>query len=341
MQIAYTIELGARSLSSRTTGSTVLALEVERGIGGAGGRCDLRLAPSAGARPSAGDSLRIGLDAGRGMHTVFTGEIETIHCGAEAWILNARDGMRRLAGIELARSYEEVSAGFIVRDLIDAAGAEAGELDEGPSFPRYLLHDGPKALRHAQRLGTLVGAELHTDGDGRIHFRRPQQQPARHRLGWTESVLDLELVDREPLGDSVEVWGEGAAGTDGAEREHWLPTDLTGVRGQVILESSDHAARVSTGRLGERPRVIVDGVIRSVDAAEEIAAALMQAEALRPHAGSVLLPGLVDVEPGDWVELVDLPPELCPTPAPTVTVRVRRLWHSLSPTQGLLTRLGF
>lgn len=342
MQIAYTIQLGTHSLSSRgASGAALLALEVERGIGGAGGRCDLRLASAAGVRPAAGDPLRIGLDVGRGPQTVFTGEIEAIHCGAEAWTVRGRDGMGRLATLELHRSYEEVSAGFIVKDLVDAAGAEAGELDEGPSFPRYLLHDGPKALRHAQRLGALVGADLYTDGDGRIHFRRPRKQPVRHRLRWSESVLDLELVDREPLGDSLEVWGEGAAGTEGAEREHWLTTDLTGVRGQVALEHGAGASNVMVGRLAERPRLMVDGAIRSVDAAEDIAAALMEAQALRPHAGAVLLPGLVDVEPGDWVELDELPAELCPTPSASLTVRVRRLWHFLSPSQGLLTRLGF
>lgn len=342
MQIAYTIELGARALSSREAGSAaVLALEVERGIGGAGGRCGLRLAPSAGVRPSVGDPLRVGLDAGLGMHTVFTGEIEAIHCGPAAWSLVGRDGLARLAALELSRSYEEVSAGSIIKDLVDAASAKAGELDEGPSFPRYLLHDGPKALRHAQRLAALVGAELYTDGEGRIHFRRPASRPARHTLRWGHTVLDLELAEREPAGDSLELWGEGAAGTEGAEREHWLTTDLTGVRGRAIVEGSAHAARVSVGRVGARPRVVVDGAIRSVDAAEDVAAAVMQAQALRPHRGAVLLPGLVDVEPGDWVKLAELPAELCPTPSPSVTVRVRRLWHFLSPVQGLLTRLWF
>jgi hypothetical protein len=249
--------------------------------------------------------------------------------------------MGRLAELELEKSYEEVSAGFIVKDLVDAAGAKAGTLDEGPSFPRYVLHGGTRALQHAQRLGNLIGADLYTDGDGRVHFRRPEPQAARHELHWGERVLDLELAQRERLGDSIDVWGEGSAGTDGADREHWLPTDLSGVRGQATLEGTPDDPRVSVGRLGKRPRVVVDGAIRSVDAAEDVAAALMQAQALRPFVGSVLLPGLVDIDPGDWIELSELPASLRPSSARTVKLRVRRLWHSLSPTAGLLTRLGF
>jgi hypothetical protein len=342
MQIAYAIEIGGQSLSSqKAAGSSLVALEVERGMGSSGGRCGLRLWPTARPRPQSGDPLRVEIDAGAGMKTIFTGEIQTARGDVETWSIQGRDGMGRLAELELEKSYEEVSAGFIVKDLVDAAGAEAGTLDEGPSFPRYVLHGGTRALQHAQRLGNLIGADLYTDGKGRVHFRRPKPQASRHQLYWGESVLDIELAQRERLGDSIDVWGEGAAGTDGADREHWLATDLSGVRGKATLEGQPDAPRVSVGRLGKRPRVIVDGAIRSADAAEDVAAALMQAQALRPFVGSVLLPGLVDIDPGDWIELLDLPTNLRPSPAPTVKLRVRRLWHFLSPSQGLLTRLGF
>lgn len=341
MQIAYTIEIGGQSISNKkTSGARLVAVEVERGIGGAGGRCDVHLWPSAGGRPAKGDPLRVELDAGSGMRTVFTGEIQAIRGEVESWSVQACDGLGRLAEVELEKSYEEVAAGFIVKDLVEAAGAQVGKLDDGPSFPRYLLHGGLRALAHAKRLGALIGADLYTDGDGRVHFRRPESQPARHQLQWGTNVLDLDLAHREHFGDSLDVWGEGAAGTDGAEREHWLPTDLSGVRGQAALEGSEEPS-VSVGSLGERPRLLVDGAIRSVDTAEDVAAALLQAQALRPFVGSVLLPGLTDVDPGDWIELLELPPSIHPASARTVKLRVRRIWHSLSPAHGLLTRLGF
>lgn len=342
MQIAYAIEIGGQSVSSKkASGSRLVSIEVERGTGGAGGRCDVRLWPTASERPAKGDPLRVGLDAGSGMRTVFTGEVQTVRGDVESWAIQGRDGLGRLADVELEKSYEEATAGFIVKDLVEAAGAQAGELDDGPSFPRYLLHGGIRALAHASRIGALIGADLYTDGDGRVHFRRPESRPPRHQLRWRTNVLDLELAQRERLGDSLDVWGEGAAGTDGAEREHWLPTDLTGVRGQATVGEGADDPRVSVGRLGKRPRVLVDGAIRSSDAAEDVASALLQAQALRPFVGAVLLPGLADIDPGDWIELLDLPPSIHPSSARTVKLRIRRLWHFLSTTHGLLTRLGF
>lgn len=340
MKIAYNIAIGGQSLSShKSGGSRLVGLEVERGLGGAGGRCSVRLWATETSRPAAGDSLRVELDAGRGSHTVFTGEIQNVRGDVDAWGVEGRDGLARLADLELERSYEEVSAGFIVEELVQAAGATAGTLDEGPSFPRYVLHGGVRALQHAKRLGALVGADLYTDGDGRVHFRRPEAGSVRHTLRWREGVLDLQLAQREQSSDSLDVWGEGAAGTDGAEREHWLPTDLSGVRGRATLE--DEPGRVTVGRLGQRPRLLIDGAIRSVDAAEDVAGALLLAQALRPLVGSVLLAGLVDVDPGDWIELADLPPSAHPESSRSAKLRVRRLWHFLSPTQGLLTRLAF
>ncbi len=342
MQIAYEITVGGLTLSQEPRGDvTLLELSVERGVGGGAGHCSLILGLRRGDAPAVGDELAVELDTGRGAQPVFTGQVHSVHGGVGSMRLDGRDGLGKLADQQVERSYEEVSAGFIVGDLIDAVGAEAGEVDEGPSFPRYVLHSGPRALGHVQRLARTVGAEVFSDAQGRIHFVRPQSGSSRHQLGWGVGLLEVEIARTSIAVDSVDVWGEGAAGTDGADKGHWLPTDLTGVRGQGVLDGTDAAPSVSTGRLGDRPLRLVDGAIRSVDAAEDVAAALMQRRALRTHHGTVLVPGLVDVEIGDWVDLVDLPSQARPGSQSLLSVQVRRLWHDLSPAMGLRTRLGF
>lgn len=342
MTIAYDITIGSQSLTSRgATGSELMAVDVSRGVSGAGGCCSLQLGAMARDWPKAGDPLRVSLDAGRGMQVVFTGEVSGIRGEPSSSCVQGLDGMARLAALELQRSYEEVSAGFIIADLVDSAGAEAGEIEDGPTFPRFVLHEGPRALQHAKRIGELVGAELHTDGKGRVCFQRPSSRPARHVLRWGREVLDLALSPRERSFDSLDVWGEGAAGTDGASREHWLATDLAGVRGQAVLSGDAGAARVDVGRLGQRPRLVVDGSIRSVDMAEDMAKSVMQAHALRPFVGAVAVGGLVDIEPGDSITLSELPAAARPSASETLTVRVRWLRHRLSSVGGLLTHIGF
>nr|MCH9686073.1 hypothetical protein [Deltaproteobacteria bacterium] len=199
----------------------------------------------------------------------------------------------------------------------------------------------PSAGQHVAKIARLLGADVYTDGAGSIQVRRPQSGPARHQLRWGVDLLDVDVASTTAAVDSIEVWGEGSAGTDGADKEHWLATDLAGVRGQATLDGDGQGATVTTGSTGERLARIVDGAIRSVDAAEEVAAAVMQARALRPFTGTVSVFGVVDIEIGDWVDLVDLPVFARPTTDTTLSVRVRRLWHHLSPFQGLRTRLGF
>ncbi|MEX1364991.1 MAG: hypothetical protein AB1Z98_17820 [Nannocystaceae bacterium] len=344
MRIDYTIEIGGSTISSqpRSSGPPLVDLRVERGLGGAGGRARIELGPVGSEVPSIGQAVRVELDAGQGGGVVFTGEVETVTQGVSATVVEARDGLAKLGEHELERGYEEVSAGFIVEDLVSASGAEPGEIEDGPTFPRYLVHGGARALGHAERLARLVGAELYTDGDGKVCFARPSAGSPGPSLRWGDSLLRVDL-EREPLrSDSLAVWGEGSAGTDGADKEHWLAADLSGVSGSARVSDAQGERSVTPQALGDRPRALIDGAIRSVDAADEIARAHMLALALRPVRGSVLTLGLPEAAPGLWIELVDLPAPSHPlgTGLP-LPLRVRGFVHRLSPRSGLVTELRF
>lgn len=342
MRIDYTIEIGEVTISNdpAAAGPPLVALRVERGVGGAGGRARIEVGRTKGAAPRVGDRVRVEISAGEG--NAFRGEVETVSPGVETLVIEARDGLARLAEHEVERGYQEVTAGFIVADLVDACGAEAGEIEDGPTFPRYVVHAGPRALQHAQRLAALVGADLFTDGDGKVCFVWPRERAAAERLRWGEHLLRVEL-EHEPLrSDSVVVWGEGAAGTHGADREHWLTTDLSGVSGKAAIDEAGGQRSVRSSRTGQRPRALANGAIRSAAAADEIAHAHLQRLALRPMRGSVLTLGLPQADLGTWVELSELPEPFRPTTAAaSLQLRVRHVVHQLSPSRGLLTELRF
>ena len=344
MRISYTISIGGTTVSDDSTagGPPLVMLRVGRGIGGSGGRARIEVGHVGTGTTAPGDAIQIELDAGGGSQTVFTGEVETVRQGIRSTIIEGRDGLARLADHEIERGYEEVSAGFIVKDLVDAAGSESGEIEEGPTFPRYVVHGGARVLRHAQKLADLIGAELFTDGDGKICFARPADASASHTLRWGEHLLRVDL-EREPLhSDSLAVWGEGSAGTDGADKEHWLTTDLSGVSGEASVTESAGQRSVTPQSLGDRPRTLIDGSVRSVDVADEIAEAHMQRLALRPLRGAVVTLGLPDAAPGQWIELSDLPALTHPSASGTpVKLRIRHFVHHLSPGEGLLTELRF
>lgn len=336
---------GGQAAGQRQSG--LVSLDTEVGAGGVG-RCLLRIGSLDWSAVRMGDPVQVRLDAGDGAREVFRGEVSQFaQRVGELWVW-ADDGLARLARVDVESAYEEVSAGFIARDLIGQAGATVGTVEEGPTLPSYVVHRGPRALRHVERLAEFIGAELAGDGSGRVHVRRPRMSAAAGRLTWGVDLLALDLRWRAPVVDSFVLFGEGAAGTEGPERSHWLPTDLEGVRGAAGVRSGapGRVGQVARGSGGMFARTLVEGAVRSAEAAGELAEARARLLALRPVAGHVVALGRPALQPGDWVDLRQLPGG-GPGSAPgaqggaRLTLRARRVSHHLSTKRGLLTRLEF
>ena len=344
MTISYEVTIGSQTYANTGAGSQrqpVLGIDSEIAVGGSVGVCLLEFGDITWANPGIGDPVQVTLDVGDGASPVFSGEVAQVRQRPGAHWVWAHDSMALLARIEVESAYEEVSAGFIVSDLIDQAGAEAGEIEDGPTFPSYVVHRGPRALRHALRLGELVGAELASDGEGKVHFRRPTSGAAAHRLVWAEDLIEIDLGPHAPARDSFAVFGEGAAGTEGAERGHWLPTDLSGVSGEAAANPGgdpDQTGRVAAGSTGSLVRTVIDGALRAAEDAADVASARAQLLALRPLSGHAVGLGNPAIQPGDWVELAGLPGS---DGERTVTLRALRVIHRLSNQGGLLTRMEF
>ncbi|MCA9696846.1 MAG: hypothetical protein KC431_04910 [Myxococcales bacterium] len=346
MAISYTVTCGSLRLSSEGPDARpLLALRSEVGAGGAGGRCEIKLGDPSWGDPALGDAVEVELDAGDGSSVIFTGEVDRVDRRAGLaggqWIRCA-DALAKLARVEVQGVYEEVSAGFIVKDLLDQAGtsANAGDIEEGPTLPSYVVHRGPRALRHVERIATMIGGELSGDGAGKIHLRRPQSGAAEHRLVWSEDLLAVELRRSEAPVDSFVVWGEGAAAAQGPERGHWLVTDLSGVKGEagVAPGAPGQSGTVTPGSSGERLRTVIDGAVRSAETAGDLASARASLVALRPLRGHALALGNPAIQPGSWIELADLPGG---GPGSAPVLRALRVIHSFDIERGLLTRVEF
>jgi hypothetical protein len=344
MALAYAVNVGSlRFANEGRDAKPLLALETELGIGGSGGRCRIQLGDPSWGDPSLGDPIAVELDNGDGATKVFSGEVEAVERRSTSLWIHGRDGLAKLARTEVEAVYEETAAGEIIEALIGAAGAEAGEIEQGPTFPSYVVHRGPRALRHAQKLAELIGAELSTDGEGKVHFKLPSAGgSADHRLAWGVDLLDLSLERALAQLDSLVVWGEGAAASQGTDKNHWLPSDLSGVTGKAKIQpgaSAGQAGSVASGSSGELVRTVFDGAVREASVAEELARAQALRVALRPMIGHVLVLGHPEIQAGEWVELADLPSGSGPSAAPTL--RVLRVIHQFALGRGLLTRLEF
>ena len=309
-------------------------------MGGVGGMCRAELSGAEFDPLAIGDSVTVKLDSGGGMLTVFTGEVSAFAAGAGAQSLTALDGVAKLAGREVSGAYEDVSLDSIIKDLISQAGATAGEVCTGPQVPFYAVHRTPTLLVQLRTLAEACGADIYSKGDGKVHVATPGQGASEHSFQFGENVLFLELARVQLPWDSVEVWGEGAASSQGADKAHWLTADLSGVSGKAALSES---GSVSGGKLGSRPRLIRDGALRSGGAAEDSAKARMTWLATRRLSGRLEAYGASAVMPGDHVKLEKLPAQHAAATLLSAggPLRVRGVRHLLDRARGLVTRLEF
>ncbi|NML13681.1 hypothetical protein [Azohydromonas caseinilytica] len=340
MSTRYSARFGSYRVSDRAQDSDrlLLALLVEQSMDGLGGRCVAELSGAEHALPQLGDAVEVKLDAGGGAVTVFTGEVTLSAATATTQRIEAQDQVARLARVEVEAAYEDVSLDFIVKDLLQQAGARAGSVCRGPDVPFYAVHRQPRVLGQVWRLAQACGADLFADGEGRVHLATPDEAGSEHALRFGETIRRLDLHERVLPYDSVEVWGEGAASAKGADKAHWLSTDLSGVSAKAKV---DAAGQVSTGSLGQRPLRVRDGALRAGAAAEASAKARMAWLAARRIAGSIEANGAPAVKVGDTLRIEKLPAAHAASALlkQAGALRVRGVRHTLDRESGLVTRI--
>ncbi len=252
----------------------------------------------------------------------------------------ASDSLVKLTGLEIEAAFEDVNVDFIVKQLLSEANITAGKVDKGPKLASYVLHRGPRAFRHIQHLAKLCGADFYSDGEGAAHFVAPKKGAANHDFSYRENVMSLDLYALPPVFDSVEVWGEGAASSKGAEKFYWLATDISGVSAKAML-SDDY--QLQSGKLGKRPLQLNCGELRSGEAAQQLAEGYIESLASRRIKGFLKVFATPGVEPGDYIKITELPDDHAAAEALQAgsVLRVRRVLHELDRNQGFVTRMDF
>nr|WP_294518354.1 hypothetical protein [uncultured Rhodopila sp.] len=336
---AYDITVGGTTASSdgRKGDRLLLSLVVELGMDSAGGRCVLELAGAAQTPAQPGDSVSVQLDAGDGAVTVFTGTAYAGETTAVSQVVRAADGGAKLAAIEIEQAYEDVTADFIIKDLIGKAGATPGTISAGPDLASYAVHAGTSALAHIRTLAALTGGDFYTDGDGKVHVAAPGEGGADATLSFGETILALDIRGVSPAFDGFEMWGEGAASSQGKDKAHWLSTDLAGVKGEASVAAD---GSVQAGNAGTSPRRIRAGAIRAGEAAGDAAKAKAAALAGRRLRGTIDAFGSPSLMPGSLLGIAKLPADHAAAALLNgKPVRVRAVRHTLSRNLGLRTRI--
>lgn len=331
-----TVKIAGKPLGGRTSELLPLRVRCETGMDGVG-VCELELiVPADAALPTPGQSLAVALGLDGDESPVFTGEIEAVHAG-ESWVrVVASDARARLACTYVFASYEAQGPGKIVRDLLGQARVDVASAADGPELASYVVFPQVSVLRHVERLAELMGADVFVDAAGKLNLVAGDQAGASVDIGYGAGLLSVALEHAPGVRDGVEVWGEGAAGSKGSDRAHWLADDLGGVKAQATVAD----ARSFTSA-GPRTVFVQDGALRTGSAADDAAKGRAAALA-RPLRGALEVSGITSVAPTDIVKISALP---AGHPLTALlghgSLRVRRVRHQLDTTRGFTTRLEF
>lgn len=222
-------------------------------------------------------------------------------------------------------TYESKTGGEIVTDLASQAGVDSAAIEDGISFPAYVIDDRRSFYRHMRDLADLCGFDVYINSEGELVFKQFTSGETIHLFDYAKHVIELDFKYVRAEAGSVEAFGESPAGEQAEEAWAWLSKDFSGSKG--VAGNTGNAQPV---QLLERS---VLRTAASAQAAAQAAFTRIERGAIRGHLTSS---GRPRVRLGDAIRIREMPEE-----AFNNTFQVRSVTHSMTKTSGFMTRIGF
>lgn len=290
----YEISLGG---SSTAWDNSVTAVRASAGLFPSLNAVEIDFDPAVMATPALKDAgeVKLGYED-EGTTRVMQGQVQSMRRSLRRdSSLTLVDGGALLAQRRLQRSYEQQTAGDIVRDLAGAAEVDTDTIEDGVDLPFYVVDTGRSLHQHIATLARLSGYVALVAPDGKLHFKPYVAGQPVQSFSCAIDVIGLRAAESTPLVGSVTVQGEGAAGSQGSDTWHWLIKD-------------PGAATGSAGD-GSPRRALVRPGLRSPGAATAAAAGSLEAAGRLTSAGELTVPGAPRAFPGSTIEISDAPDE--------------------------------
>jgi phage protein D len=222
----------------------------------------------------------------------------------------------------LDQTYEDKTAGAIVRDLANRTKVPLGNIEDGITFPFYVI-DGRRSFAHHMRdLADMCGFDLYFTAAGDLAFRKFGTGTAIHVFEHAKDIFELEATHTLPEAGAVQVFGESPTSSKGSGSSAWLTNNFTRFEG-----------RAGSGMpiyLLERAALRTREAAKAAAAAEETR---IRQDTVR---GRFLVAGHPEVKLGDSIQL-----RKTPDTSLTKSFQVRSVTHRLSKRRGFSTEIGF
>ncbi|MEU3461968.1 hypothetical protein ABZ721_18755 [Streptomyces sp. NPDC006733] len=326
---AYRITVGDQVIDTtiEARASTALELTVRLDLDTPADAVTLRQGQVGGLRAQPGDTMSVDLgyaDEDK-LVRVLTGSVVAVEPGLQTQRITGHSGGDTLLRTFMDRTFEDTTAGAIVRALATAAGLDVASVEDGPALPAYVIDGRRPVARHVRDLAYLAGFDTWVTADGKLVFEGFTGNRTVHRLRYGEHVLHAELRRSRPRAGSVQVWGD-SPGAGGDESWAWLTKDFGprhGTSGSAPPMLLIERAAVRTGRLAA--------------AVAQAAAETLTEQALH---GRVRIQGRPQLLLGQLIRLEGFP-DRAGVDALEGTYQVRAVRHHLTKAAGLTTDVAF
>jgi hypothetical protein len=266
------------------------------------------------------------LSAGYGDDTavkIFHGKVGSLRGGVRGPArIGLANGGAALALLRLNQAYEQQTAGQIVSDLASRASVDTGTIEDGVTYPYYVVADDRSAWRHIAELSRHNDCIAFFDADGALNVQSAAPGSPVQTFTCGMDVLALDGVSASPVGGQVTIIGEGAAGSQGQDAWGWLLQDAS----SVTAQSGD----------GDPVRQFAWAAARSAEAARQAAAGAAGAFARAAVRGFLVVCGAPAVIAGSAIEIAGASVEALNGPA-----LAERVIHRYSKSEGFTTTIGF
>lgn len=183
------------------------------------------LPAAAPVKAEPGDAVALELDGGEGSQAVFAGKLVSVERGLRDIVLRAESALGELARFFPATTFENVSAGTVIRALAEDAGLAVGNIADGVQLPFYAADPALSANEHATRLAAWSGALLLSSSDGGVEATIVDASSATLALRHGRELTGFAVARDRPA-DAITVAGESGAGDAGAPDALRLSADV-------------------------------------------------------------------------------------------------------------------
>ena len=316
LQPGYTLTLGSQRWTEQ-----LIALELTLAAAPALDGLTATFPAEAPLKAAPDDPADLTLASGEKQEAVFSGTIASIRRSPEAIRVRALNAGGVLAQVRPAITWEQATAGTVIRNLCDEAGVDAGDVEDGISLAYYAADPSRTALDHIARVAAWSGAMARISPDNRVESVVINATRAEVALKYGRELRTLEQRKAPTAIQSFTVAGESGAG-DASSPDALRPT--------TDFFAGNRPAGPSKGNCWRS-----EPALRTAAAAASAAAAVQRSYSAGRESGIFTAFLQPDLRPGTVFEIHEAPAGL-----PSGPMWVESLVHTIGR-NGAVTRARF